>query len=659
MLKRCILLLFLILGMAPVAAHAERPIIPAVMVSEPPVLDGDLSDPCWQEAASVTDFHFPADGTDAAEPTTAWLCYDQKGVYIAFYCRDSQTDKIVAQQKKRGGDIGTDDWVGVDLDCHCLSQSYGIVWFDVSAGGVQVENLQSGDVSKIEWKGDWSSAAKRVDDGYAVEMAIPFSILHYDPTRTSMGIAFIRRHARLDQWWWAPDIGKNEDPKNFYLWEGLKLPRPKTKPLAMAYGLFGTGEADAPKRMGLDVKHAFTPNLTGVLTLNPDFRNVEQAVDSVDFTYTERWLPDSRPFFLEGGRYHPSDALFYSRRVGEIDYGAKVTGRIGEVQLGALHCGNFGEQEYSILHLCREWPSKGNVRMSLVQSEIPGRENTATHISAGYRIYDKKDLKMHLAARLWGADAASGHGGGQMTDFSFFNSGRTRVLSWEIRHRSIDSDFDPLLGYVPEKGIEGWSIWTAWWDEPSEGKVSYRRFSISTDLMDNMDGSLYQDAVNANYSLDWRNGTGTWLNVRASHRPPYHDRTFGTGYNWGGRDLYGRGGFGVSIGKKAGGDYLSLGVGQGWSINDRINLYTNYEYSRIERPSPYAYSAGQLIASLAYDLDTERTMGGRLVSTEGKSNLYLTFKQRVRSGTDIWFIFGDPNAESTRSSLLLKLIRTM
>ena len=657
MLKRSILLALLILWI-PIAASAVQQTIPAVQVSEPPILDGDLSDSCWEQAPSVKDFYFLPDGSKAPESTTAWICYDQKNIYVAFHCKDSQPDKIIAQQKKRGGNLDTDDWVGIDLDCFSIYQSYKISWFDVSAGGIQVENIESGDVSKIEWRGDWHASTKRLEDGYTVEMTIPFAILHYDPNRTSMGLSFIRRHARMDQWWWSPNIGRNEDLKNAYLWDGLKLPRPKAKPLTMAYTLLGTGD-DAPHKAGVDIKHALTPNLTGLLTYNPDFRNVEQAVDSVDFTYTERWLPDSRPFFLEGSEYYPAGNIFYSRRIENMDYGGKVFGLVGNYQLGALYGKDSNASDYGIFHLCREWPAKGNVRMSLVQTDILGKENTAAHISGGYRFYDKNDIKMHFGARLWAADAASGNGGGQYTDFNLYNSGRNRVLGWEIRHQSVGSDFDPAIGYVPEKGIEGWELWSAWWDEPSEGKVSYRRWSLSTHLQDYQNGSLYQNYISLSHNCNWRNGSGIWASIDASHRPPYHDSTFGTGYNWGGRDLYHQGGFGVSMGKVASGDYFSCDVGQGWSIKENLNLYLNYSHSQIKRPSPAAYSANQLITSLAYDLDNERTVGGRLVAEEGKTNLFLTFKQRVRSGMDVWLIFGDPNAESTRSSILLKLIRPM
>jgi hypothetical protein len=639
------------------AVHAVNGPIAAVQVDEPPKLDGDVSDACWQQASRFTDFYYLPDGSSAPESTTAWLCYDQKNVYVAFQCKDSQPDKIVAQQKKRGGDVSTDDRVEFNLDCYCTFQHSKNSVLGVTAGGIQYEQLQSGDVTKIEWKGDWNAAARRVEDGYTVEMAVPFSILQYDHTSTAMAVGFYRGHARTKQEWWSPDIGKGFDPKNFYLWEGLKLPRPRTRPLSMAYSLFGTGGDDSPRRFGLDIKHAITPSMTGLLAFNPDFRNVEQVVESVDFTYTERRYPDSRPFFEEGEMYFPPSEMFYSRRIGEIDYGGKLTGRYGDYQVGALHCGSLGEEAYSVAQIGREWPAKGNVRIVGVHGSVPGNDYAATSISAGYRIHDRKDLKMHLQGRVSTADSAWGPGRAQFSRYTLYNSGRPRVLAWEIGRLEIDPDFDPPLGYVPEKGIKGWELWARLQDEPALGKTRLRELNFSADLFDNMDSSPYKNSFYLNYYHDFRKGTSFWLNGGVSDRPPYHDRDIGCGYNWGQRDLYHRGGFGVSIGKKAGGRYFAYGFGQALTIGRGLNLDVGYSHSRIDPPSPNAYSASQVITSLAYDLDAERTIGGRTVISRGDANVFLTYRQRVRAGLDVWLIFGDPNAQKTRSSLLLKLVR--
>ena len=72
-------------------------------------------------------------------------------------------------------------------------------------------------------------------------------------------------------------------------------------PYLMPSGLVTGGRGQV--QMGLDVRYQPTPELTSVATLNPDFASVEGAVESIGFSRSERFVPDARPFFLEGRNY--------------------------------------------------------------------------------------------------------------------------------------------------------------------------------------------------------------------------------------------------------------------------------------------------------------------------------------------------------------------
>jgi hypothetical protein len=473
-----------------------------------------------------------------------------------------------------------------------------------------------------------------------------------------MGIAFSRWNPRLNQLWFSPNAGPNQDPKKYYTWEGLDLPAQRARPRLLGYSLFGTGE-DALRRLGVDAKHAFTPTLTGALTINPDFRNVEQEVDSIDFTYSERWLPEKRPFFLEGADYFPTSRTFYPRRIGEIDFGAKTYGKLGNYNLAALHARRFGHEDYSVFQLGREWPGKASVSLNAVQSSIEGNENTVARASGAYRLYDRRDEKIQFAWHFANADAADGGGHGRDVGWQFRQWGRPRVLRWNFDYDECDSDYDPAIGYVGEKDRRGYSGSIELYDEPSKGKVAYWETRLGVGRWEHVDGSFFYNSLDAFAGWNFRNGTGAYFWAMSSQRPPDQDRQLSVGGWWGSRDLYRNGNAGVSFGRMAGGDYLSYNVGQGWSLGRKLNFQTSYQHSRIKPPSPEAYSAGQLIGTLAYDLDSERTLAGRLIASRGKMNSYLAYRQRVRYGFDAYVIFGDPNAESTRSSLTLKVVRPL
>jgi hypothetical protein len=354
--------------------------------------------------------------------------------------------------------------------------------------------------------------------------------------------------------------------------------------------------------------------------------------------------------------------MFYSRRINEIDNGAKLTGRYNDFQIAALRCAGFGGEDFSVVHIGREWPAKGNIRFAGVLSNLPGGDNLATSVSAGYRVLDKNDLKMHLQARVSEADSATGSGKGRFSDISLYNSGKPRVLAWQIDRVDVDPNFDPYLGYVPDKGIKGWEMWARLGDEMSTGKLSSWSVDVNADLLDRSDDTLYRNGFTTTGTWEWRNGRSVQIGFSGALRIPlvnaakYDDRRLSMSYLWGTRDLYNRGGLGVGIGKMAGGSYLTYGLGQALSVAHNLNVSLDYYYSRIKAPSPEAYSASQVIGTLAYDIDNERTLAGRIVVEHGGTKAYFAYRQRVRAGMDVYVIYGDPNA-TTKRTFLLKLIR--
>ena len=280
-----------------------------------------------------------------------------------------------------------------------------------------------------------------------------------------------------------------------------------------------------------------------------------------------------------------------------------------------------------------------------------------------YRVLDKNDVKTHLQGRFDSADAATGSGKGNYSFISLFNSGKPRVLGWQIDHTAISPNFDPYLGYVPEKGIKGWGMWASLHDEMPTGALNEWSLVLNGESTNNWDGSPFHNSLTASCTLDWRSGRSMQLGASAGRRIDdtggwtYDDRKVSLSYLWGTRSLYNRGGFGVGFGRVAGGPYRTYGLGQAWSVGESLSCSLDYYYTSIAEPSPEAYSASQVIGTLAYDIDTERTLAGRIVAEKGQTNIYFAYRQRVRSGMDVYVIYGAPNSLSTKDTVILKLLR--
>jgi hypothetical protein len=132
-------------------------------------------------------------------------------------------------------------------------------------------------------------------------------------------------------------------------------------------------EDQEPKgEVGLDFRYSLSSNLGMDLTFNPDFATVEADVEQVNLTRYELSYPEKRPFFLEGAEnYSTRIRQFYSRRIGDIPWGAKVNGKVGSWRINALAAqsdssavaaaGSGKEAYYSVFRVTREINNASNI----------------------------------------------------------------------------------------------------------------------------------------------------------------------------------------------------------------------------------------------------------------------------------------------------------
>ena len=91
-------------------------------------------------------------------------------------------------------------------------------------------------------------------------------------------------------------------------------------------------------RGGLDSKFILHDNLVLDVTANPDFSQVES--DEPQITVNQRFavfFPEKRPFFLENADFFktPID-LFFTRNIGDPQFGTRLTGKTGPYSIGLL-----------------------------------------------------------------------------------------------------------------------------------------------------------------------------------------------------------------------------------------------------------------------------------------------------------------------------------
>jgi hypothetical protein len=346
-------------------------------------VDGALDDAAWKGAAVADRFWISEQERWPSEQTEVLITADREYLYVGFKVYDSQPQAIQALQTRRSAGLGFDDQVAVELDPFLSYRE--ISSYSVNANGVQDDAITGGRARQLEWKGDWQAAAMRTAYGWSAEIAIPFSILNFEPGTTALGVNFLRYHHRTGQWSRWADITVRALPEEMGRLVGFELPQvARAQPWTlMPYALAGRNIPDKRGNVretlvtaGAELRYQPRPNLTGVLSLNPDFSQVEAALTDINFSYNEKFLSDLRPFFQEGSAYFGKRSdYFYSNRIPDFDYGAKFFSRAGGYQLGALATRGPQERSDYVVRAEREFDATHSVGGMVVGSEQPDLRN--------------------------------------------------------------------------------------------------------------------------------------------------------------------------------------------------------------------------------------------------------------------------------------------
>jgi hypothetical protein len=351
---------------------------------KPPVIDGKLNDEVWQHAAVFKDFYQfrPGDNIAPGQPTEVLMGYDAKFLYFAFKAHD-EPGKVRATVAKRD-QVFDDDTVGMYLDTfNDRRRCYVMIFnpFGVQADGIFTEDR--GEDYSVDIVMD--SKGSVTDDGFVVEVAIPFKSLRYEAGRDKQwGVHFLRQIKRLNNETdsWMPISRENSSLLNqaghITGLEGVSTER--TLELIPSLTLSETGRRVRsftppvgtvdPGRMvnepvkfdpGLTAKFGITPTVTLDLALNPDFAQVE--ADQTVVRANQRFpifFEEKRPFFLEGiDIFRTPITAVHTRAIVDPDAAVKLTGKRGRNTFGLMlasdnNPGHFTEDERTEIVQCQE-----------------------------------------------------------------------------------------------------------------------------------------------------------------------------------------------------------------------------------------------------------------------------------------------------------------
>ena len=330
------------------------PVATAVRAERAPVLDGRLDDAAWARATPVTDLtqSDPKEGQPATERTEVRFVYDGDALYIGARMFDREPRKIAHHLGRRDSFTQSDD-IRILLDSfHDHRTAFRFI---VTPDGVRGD-LQFGDDGNFaddSWDPVWQAAAHIDSLGWTAELRIPFSQLRFSRARDQVwGLRIVRTILRKNETDIFPFVRKTDAGfvSHFAHLAGLHdLGDPRhveVLPYTLASGTYQTavpGNPFAPGsdytgKAGLDLKYGVTSNLTLDATLNPDFGQVEIDPAFVNLSAFEQFLPEHRPFFVEGAdifnfgggsggflQFGNAPQFFYSRRIGRAPEGSPTS----------------------------------------------------------------------------------------------------------------------------------------------------------------------------------------------------------------------------------------------------------------------------------------------------------------------------------------------
>ena len=138
----------------------------------------------------------------------------------------------------------------------------------------------------------------------------------------------------------------------------------------------------------------------------------------------------------------------------------------------------------------------------------------------------------------------------------------------------------------------------------------------------------------------------------------FHDHTLTPNFGWAQKTLYQQGLISDTFGQVAGQSYNLLSLSQGILVSRPFSVQLNYS-----RQTQGRALSTQAIATGTYRLNDYQTIGGRIVNQAGVdqgtglgTDIYFSFSQQVRTGLDVFLLFGDPNSPVTRGKFTLKII---
>ncbi|NOY26806.1 MAG: carbohydrate binding family 9 domain-containing protein [Oligoflexia bacterium] len=512
------------------------------------VIDGRADEAAWEDAARTGPFltFSPVPGQQPVGDTQVRLLSDDHALYLLIEVSDPEPQRVRATVGRRDTRFD-DDFVGFYLDLGAKAQRAYV--FIVNPLGLQADGVATASSGEdFSWDTRWQSMGRRTDQGYLVEIAIPWRSIRHERKVQRLGfLAFRKRAATAEKSSWPvidPEVQGLMVQEAVLNGPGL-LDRTVGLDITpeLTFGWTDQGADDsrfgvAGVSPGLTVQWAPTPADSVMATLNPDFSQVES--DEAQIAINRRYAlyyDEKRPFFLEGQEWFdsPLGDIVYTRSMVAPGAGLRATAAHGGWALAALNV--WDRSPAGSVSEGGGWTDTDLAGHDAVDTLLRGRASLGSDGYLGTFFSDKTVLGAvgtgaHLANRVAGADArirvsdrfvVETAGAASYTSLSdgseMVGPAAALTANYESEHffanadaQLIGPDFRAENGFLTYADRVGSSLQSGFLLFPNGKLVRRIRLRmIDTDAYWHTDGRLRELYLQPNISWTWGNGVFTYV----------------------------------------------------------------------------------------------------------------------------------------------------
>jgi len=269
-------------------------------------IDGIPSEEAWNAVEYGGNFtqYQPNEGKAPSQQTQFKILYDERFLYVAYWCYDQAPDSIVKRLGRRDDFPG--DFVEINIDSyHDKRTAFS---FTTSVSGVRGDEFvsENGNNWDHNWNPIWFAKTHITKAGWTAEIKIPFSQLRYgNEVEKVWGFQVTRRLFRKEErstfqlipqssGVWVSGFAELHGIKNIPMHRQIEI-APYVIAQTAKYkketgNPFATG-SDSKLTAGVDGKVAVTNDLILDFTINPDFGQVEADPSQVRIDGFQNFFP--------------------------------------------------------------------------------------------------------------------------------------------------------------------------------------------------------------------------------------------------------------------------------------------------------------------------------------------------------------------------------